>query len=381
MTRFFLSLILLFGLIACSGGNTGMTASDAGLIDTYTTGTDQATTDELLNTGTSAGNPHDDTARQLQICATRLGRKPAELDREIQTLIRKERYIISTDAAGTDGINITWDHSSADVICTSPPAEAGGLNLVQKINTGQILYGSSGSEYISVLNGGIVFAGDGRDIVATLDKGVFYGEDGNDLVASPLDHGLYNDWTFAPFDSAGLRNGLFVGGKGDDHISLMSGGEFHGSDGQDSVYQLRAGTFYGGKDQDSISDPVAGEPGTMSGGLFYGEAGNDWVDNLSGGSFKGGADDDLVHKISSASFEGMQGKDTVYALGTDGVFTGGSGADTVDSMSDGTYDGGEDIDRLEVYAEGSVINVESVPACLQDVTNRSKCLVLAHNPD
>lgn len=360
-------------LLACSGHGTSPDTMETATDKPLETGAGVFPAND--NTSAAESDAHHTTS-QLDICASRIGRAPDELDAEIRTLTGKNNYTITTDADGSDGANIIWDYNGADVICLDSPSATGGLNLIQQVDTGHVLYGSGGSEFIGVVDGGFVFGGGGRDIVGTLERGAFYGGDGDDLIASPADHGLYNGWSYVSTVSNGQQGGVFTGDNGNDHVHVIIDGEFHGGNGFDSVRMLAGGTFYGGDDMDSISDPFGNESGEMTGGDFYGENGNDRADRIFGGSFKGGGGNDLVEIINSASFEGMQGEDTVYALGNAARFSGGAGADTVDSMSSGVYDGGDDIDKLEIYAEGSVINVESVPSCLQSVTRRSKCLVL-----
>ncbi len=375
-----IAITVLFVISGC-----GADTSVSGETDSYMSENQQLQNEEPTETESQpqdqAGQAaFDDTSPQynaLTICAERLRRDPAELSSEIVSLIGRENFTVNTEAAGTDGPNVTWDHSSADVICTETVKQPGGLNLIQQLGSGQILYGSDSSEYIGEINGGIFFGGGGRDIAATIHSGVFYGGEGDDLVDSPLDHGFYNGWSFVPIVSNGIVDGTFVGNQGKDHVSAMMSGEFHGNDGDDSLYQLSGGSYYGGKGMDSVSDPYLGNIGQMSGGEFYGEADSDWADRVSGGSVIGGEGDDLIHSLHSAAFEGMSGDDTVYSLAANALFNGGTGDDTVDSMSNGIYDGGEGNDHLQVYADGTVINVESLPPCLQNSgINRSRCLTL-----
>ena len=355
-------LIISAFLFACSSENDSQDSNVPA--DNETTSVSPSTIPASYN---------DDSA--LSLCAKRLDRDPIKLLEEIAYLTGKEQVQIATDASGTDGVNLIWDHSSSDVICTYAPLDPSGLNLIQQLNTGQLLYGSDASEYLGVLNGGTFIGAGGRDIVGTLKAGSFLGEEGADLVGSPLNYGIYNGWTYVSYSSDGMLDGRFFGGDGQDHVSQLAGGEFLGQDGHDSVHQLSGGSFFGGDGMDSISHPHSSETGLMTGGHFYGEGDSDWAERVAGGTVVGGDGNDLVESISQASFEGMSGDDTVFGMEHGANFHGGSGNDQVDSMSDGNYDGGTGIDRLEVYSDGQVVNVESLPPCLENKVNRAKCLI------
>lgn len=300
----------------------------------------------------------DDTNNSLNICASRLGRNAEELYQEMQELTGKDTFIIATSPSIIDAENPFWDTSDVDVVCTEDTGDIYSFNLIQTVNEGQVVYGSTGTEYIGTINGGTVFGFEGQDIVANLEDGTFHGGRGDDLVNSPIEHGLYTGWASVSVASNGLTGGEFIGGDGDDFVAQMNGGVFHGDAGQDSVAILNFGNFYGGEGDDSLSDPYSGSTGEMFGGEFHGDEGSDTAGNVNGGTIFGGDGDDLVQNLSFARFEGMDGKDVVYSLNEFATFNGGADDDTVDSMSGGTFDGGDGDDTVESYSDGTLINVE-----------------------
>lgn len=303
----------------------------------------------------------DDTNNSLNICANRLGRNAEELFQEMKELTNKDSFIIATSPSEIDAENPFWDTSDVDVICTEDTNDIYSFNLIQTVSAGQVVYGSSGTEYIGTINGGTVFGFDGQDIVANLEDGTFHGGRGEDLINSPIEHGLYTGWASVSVASNGLTGGEFFGDEGDDFVAQINGGEFHGEAGQDSVAILNFGSFYGGAGDDSLSDPYSGNTGEMFGGEFHGNEGSDTAGNVNGGIIFGGAGDDLVQNLSFAKFEGMEGNDTVYSLNEFANFDGGTDDDTVDSMTGGTFDGGDGVDSVEFFSDGTVINVEQIP--------------------
>lgn len=300
----------------------------------------------------------DDTNAELSICASRLGRNSQELFQEMKELTNKESFVIATSPSKIDAENPFWDTTEADVICTEDTNDIYSFNLIQTVNEGQVVYGSSGTEYIGTINGGTVFGFDGQDIVANLESGTFFGGMGDDLIDSPIEHGLYTGWASVSVATNGLTGGEFFGDDGDDFVAQMNGGEFHGEADEDSVAILNFGKFYGGTGSDSVNDPYSGNLGEMFGGEFHGEEGADVAGNVNGGIIFGGAGDDLVQNLSFAKFEGMEGNDTVYSLNEFANFEGGADDDTVDSMTGGTFDGGDGVDSVESFSDGTLINVE-----------------------
>ncbi len=300
----------------------------------------------------------DETTDNISICADRLGRSREDLVKEIKSLTGKDTFTVVTNPTGIDAENLTWDSNDVDVICTEDTNDIYSFNLINIVNEGQVIYGSQGTEYIGTIKGGTVFGYDGQDIVANLEGGTFYGGNDGDLIDTPTEHGLYTGWTYTTVDSDGLSGGEFYGEDGDDFVAQLYNGNFYGESGQDSVATLINGKFHGGDDTDSVTDPYFGNSGEMYGGEFHGDAGNDIADNVNGGKVFGGAGDDLVQHLSSATFDGMDGNDTVYSLNEDAVFSGGANDDLVDSMSGGTFDGGEGVDEVGTYFDGELIDVE-----------------------
>lgn len=300
----------------------------------------------------------DETADNLSICAARLGRSSNELLQEIKELTGKEVITITTSPSGIDAQNPIWDTNGFDVICTEDTDDIYSFNLIQTVDEGQVVYGSHGTEFIGTIRGGTVFGFDGQDIVANLESGTFYGGKGDDLLDTPIEHGLYTGWAYVPIVSDGLTGGQYFGDDGDDFVAQMSGGQFHGEAGHDSVAIFNDGIFYGGSDSDSVNNPYSGNAGEMFGGEFHGEDGNDSADNVNGGKVFGGLGDDLVINLSSASFDGMEGSDTVYSLNEQATFNGGPDNDIVDSMTGGTFDGGDGYDSVESFSDGELIDVE-----------------------
>ena len=364
---------LPFFLIAC-GGNATSPETNPNMT------TSSILSDNIELSGDSNTSAQDTTdtdllEASLRTCAERINTSPEKLLEEITRLTGKSTPGITTEALGTEGLHTIWS-SDADVICVDAPAADGGINLIQTLSPNQVLYGSGATDYVALQSGGVFFGGDGDDFVATLTGGLFYGEEGNDQIDSPVTARIYDGWQFAAIESQGATGGQFIGGPGNDHIGALNGAEFLGQDDADSVTTLLSGKFFGGDGRDSVSDPTLVRLGNMSGGQFYGEDGDDWVDIASGGDILGGAGDDIVQSISNGSFEGMNGDDTVYSLVEKGRFSGGNGNDAVDSMNRGTYDGGAGRDTLQVYTDGEVTNVESVPTCLQSTvaSRSSRCL-------
>ena len=367
---------LPFAISACGGNATSPETNPNLTTSAVLNDTIELSSDRDENSTSSADS--DDLQHALAICSERLNTSPEDLLTKIQTLTGLTSPRFTTDALGTEGLHTIWANDG-DVICLDSPSSEGGVNLLQSIEPGQIVFGSSSTDYVAEQNGGVFLAGAGDDFVATLSGGLFYGEEGNDRVDSPVTARIYDGWQFADVESRGATGGRFIGGVGDDHIGALNGAEFLGQDGSDSASLLLSGDFFGGEGRDSISDPAQVRLGHMSGGRFYGETGDDWVDIATGGKILGGSGDDTVQAISAGRFEGMEGNDTVYSLIEQGSFNGGSGNDAVDSMNQGTYDGGDGTDSLQVYSDGEVTNVESVPTCLQQQTNlmyskSSRCL-------
>ncbi|MDO6460724.1 hypothetical protein Q4485_08445 [Granulosicoccaceae sp. 1_MG-2023] len=359
-------------LIACGGNATAPESaqtSSGSLPDSILISSDDAETSSAQSSDSQL------FTETLAVCAARLNTTTDQLSKRIEELTGKTTPVIVVDPIGSEGLHTLWS-SDGDVLCPDTPASEGGINLFLSVGAQQILFGSAASEYVAQQSGGFIFGGDGNDIVATLSGGEFYGEAGNDRVDSPVSALIYDGWTFAAIESLGATGGQFVGGDGNDHIGALNGAEFYGDDGSDTVLNLLSGTFYGGDGRDAVADPTQIRLGNMSGGSFYGEGGDDWVEIASGGTILGGEGDDIVHSMTSGKFEGMTGNDAVYSLVEDGIFSGGAGNDAVDSMNQGTYDGGADSDSLQVYTDGTVVNVEAVPDCLQSAafTAHSRCL-------
>ena len=195
-----------------------------------------------------------------------------------------------------------------------------------------------------------VYAGDGNDSVDGGDgNDTLYGENGNDTLTG----GAGND---ALYGEAG--DDTLVGGAGSD---VMSGGS-----GQDTVdysasnaavsVNLSTGAYSGGDAEgdtgsgiDGIigsdyDDTLIGFDGQSTNGadaytnIFYGGAGNDYLDGAGGDDelYGGDGDDEIIGGAGNDTIEGGAGNDTV---------TGGDGADTIDGGDgdDTIYAGGGDI--------------------------------------
>ncbi len=186
----------------------------------------------------------------------------------------------------------------------------------------------------------VVDAGDGDDVISSgLGDDTVYGGAGNDTI----DMGTGND---AGYGDAG--DDTFIGGEGADY---MSGGV-----GQDTIdysasseavnVDLSTGTFSGGDAEgdtatgidgiigSDFDDTLIGFDGQSTGpdaytNIFYGGAGNDYIDGKSGDDeLYGGAGDDTIYGGAGADLiDGGTGDDTLYVGGGDTV-TGGDGDDT-----------------------------------------------------
>ncbi|WP_417261627.1 Hint domain-containing protein [Celeribacter sp.] len=227
---------------------------------------------------------------------------------------------------------------SADFVS---PADADGAILVTipgPVSSITIDYGNNGTQqqaiHISDVNFDVIQteyddtieAGDGDDTIdAGLGDDVVYGGAGDDIIEG----GVGNDTMYG---EAG--DDTFIGGEGSDY---MDGGA-----GQDTIdysnssegvnVDLGTGTYSGGDAEgDSSSgidgligsdydDTLIGFDGESTDGensftnIFYGGAGNDYLDGA-------GGDDELY---------GEEGDDEIYGGAGDDYIEGGSGADTID---------------------------------------------------
>jgi Ca2+-binding RTX toxin-like protein len=241
----------------------------------------------------------------------------------------------------------------------------------------------------SGLGDDVVYGGSGND---TIDGGTgndtLYGEDGNDT----LDGGEGDDTL-----SGGAGNDTLIGGEGADVNSGGSGMDmidYSGSDEAVSV-NLADGTASGGyAEGDTLSgvdgiigsdydDTLIGFDGQGTGSdaytnVFYGGAGNDYLDGAGGDDELYGeeGDDTLIGGSGADILDGGDGDDTIYAGGGDTV-TGGEGSDTIiidPSQLDGnaiTIVGSEDDSDNDVldlsglsedlYHRGSIVYDENDP--------------------
>jgi Ca2+-binding RTX toxin-like protein len=275
---------------------------------------------------------------------------------------------------GDDGENTLFGGAGNDTLY------GGGGNDTLYGGTGNdTLYGGAGND---VLDGGdgndSLYGGDGND---DLDGGA-----GNDT----LDGGTGNDSLFG-----GLGNDTLYGGSGNDYLSGGAGNDrLEGGVGDDTLAGgAGADTLYGGEGMDYLDYSASGSAvyinlgaGTASGGdaegdvlagvdgifgsafddvligfnnqgfvndvytnVFYGGAGNDYLDGLAGGdTLYGGADNDTIFGgAGNDSLDGGTGNDTLFGGTGEDTLDGGAGNDTLDG-GDGndTLSGGDGTDTL-----------------------------------
>lgn len=237
------------------------------------------------------------------------------------------------------------------------PDDASGAILVTipgPVSNVTIDYGNNGTEQQSIHVSDINFdviqteyddtieAGAGNDTIdAGLGDDVVYGGSGDDIIEG----GVGNDTMYGE-----TGDDTFIGGAGADTM--------YGDSGQDTIdysnssegvnVDLGTGTYSGGDAEgDSGSgidgligsdydDTLIGFDGQSTDGenaytnIFYGGAGNDYLDGAGGDDelYGGEGNDTIIGGAGADIIEGGAGDDTIYAGGGDTI-TGGTGNDTI----------------------------------------------------
>ena len=112
--------------------------------------------------------------------------------------------------------------------------------------------------------------GYGNDQVTMMMAGVFLGKSGNDIVGTAdgparIVGGLGADRV------GGLFSGVFVGNGGKDRVRYLAGGRFEGDHGRDIVRMQTRGRFVGGRGFDRITDCAGGGTRTGVERVAYGD--------------------------------------------------------------------------------------------------------------
>lgn len=237
------------------------------------------------------------------------------------------------------------------------PDDASGAILVTipgPVSSITIDYGNNGTEqqaiHVSDINFDVIQteyddtieAGDGDDTIdAGLGNDVVYGGAGNDII----DGGVGDDELYGETGAD-----TFIGGEGADYMSGGSGQDtIDYSDSAEGVnVDLGTGTYSGGDAEgDSGSgidgligsdhdDTLIGFDGQSTDGenaytnIFYGGAGNDYLDGAGGDDelYGGEGNDTIIGGAGADTIDGGAGDDTIYAGGGDTI-TGGTGNDTI----------------------------------------------------
>ena len=225
----------------------------------------------------------------------------------------------------------------------------------QGVNISDVTFDAIYADYDDVIDAGdgndtidsgfgddTVYAGIGNDVLDGGDgNDTLYGEDGNDTLI-----GGAGDDTM----DGGTGDDTFIGGAGSDSMS--------GGSGQDTVdysassagvsVNLATGTYSGGDATgdtgsgiDGIigsdyDDTLIGFDGESTDGansytnVFYGGAGNDYLDGAGGDDelYGGTGNDTIIGGAGADLIDGGDGDDTIYAGGGDTI-TGGEGNDTI----------------------------------------------------
>jgi hypothetical protein len=162
-----------------------------------------------------------------------------------------------------------------------------------------IILGTEGSDVFDArVTGGpdLICGFGGDDEISNLDPGdVFLGGSGRDFAAIVNEASSFYGEAGSDFVLGELRGGMVFGGADADTVDQIASGTFNGEDGDDSFGSMDGGTFNGGAGNDAAS---------MDGGTFNGEDGDDFVGNVTGGTFNGGAGDDSVLTMAGAPFPG-----------------------------------------------------------------------------
>lgn len=195
--------------------------------------------------------------------------------------------------------------------------------------------------------GDVFVGGSGNDFVSLVDGGIVVGAKGGDRVDI-------------------MDRGLVVGGPGNDSMRILGNGRFLGRAGQDAVDHLYEGRFSGGTGNDIVTRQHAGTYlggggndvalQVDHGGTFIGGAGQDAA-RILGGFFSGGPDSDMANDVlSGGRYVGGRARDTAGRVRGMGTFYGSKGWDVVGDLY-GRFYGGPGTDRLEFCMSGDALAV------------------------
>lgn len=163
-----------------------------------------------------------------------------------------------------------------------------------------------------VLEGMTVCGGAGDDAVDRV-MGTFLGRGGDDRVDV-----LGSDLDLAEGDPAKATlypGARFLGGYGDDQVTVMMAGAFLGQGGNDIVRTTDGLVRI-------VGGPGADRVGALFSGTFVGKRGQDRVRYLAGGRFEGDRGNDIVRTQVDGRFEGGRGFDRITDCADGGTRTG-----------------------------------------------------------